>query len=96
MWAALTDTWTNDVRNKTLPGGSQIKTKPLSIPSSYSYNIGNFLAPSMSYLTPNSCKTAWAFSVIQMLADRQNKNSNGTRPIKLSVQALLNCGIGTC
>ena len=54
------------------------------------------MTPSKSYLTPNYCKTNWAFTVLQMLADRQQQKTNGTKPIFLSVQALLNCGVGSC
>ena len=54
------------------------------------------MTSSKSYLTPDYCKTNWAFTVIQMLADRQQQHTNGTKPMFLSVQALLNCGVGSC
>ena len=31
-----------------------------------------------------------------MLADRQNNLTSGKQPILLSVQALINCGVGSC
>ena len=110
-YSSLVDTWTNDLRNKTLPAthpiaaklaplfktAPHLKTEPeATLISSFTYDLPNYLTTSKSSLTPNSCNTAWAFSVIQMIADRYSMQSGRKSPIFLSVQALLNCGAGGC
>lgn len=56
----------------------------------------DFLVPSRSSANINSCQSSWAFAVTSMLADRNYKQNKGKGYITLSVQALLNCGVGTC
>jgi len=54
------------------------------------------LTPSLSQLTPNYCDASWAFAVIHALADSELARSKGISVRSFSVQALLNCGVGTC
>ena len=54
------------------------------------------LTPSLSQLTPNYCDVSWAFAVVHALADAELARSKGKSVRSFSVQALLNCGVGTC
>lgn len=54
------------------------------------------LLPSRNYRSPNSCEASTAFSIIQMIADRQSILTAGKQKTILSAQALLNCGVGKC
>ena len=58
--------------------------------------LPNYLGPSKSMLSPDYCDSSWAFSITHMLTDRLLKASKGTSLRTFSVQALLNCGVGTC
>lgn len=86
------DTWTQDIRNKTLPSQSfsfePNAAEPLNLPK--------FLTPSTSHITPNYCDASWAFAVVQAMSDSAYIRSNGQISKSFSVQALLNCGVGTC
>ncbi len=87
------DTWTNDIRNKTLPNAAlqlqpTVTAEPLNLPK--------YLSPSHSHMTPNYCDASWAFSVLQALADATLIKSNGQISKLFSAQVLLNCGVGTC
>lgn len=86
------DTWTADIRNKTVPNGV------LSIESqvSESITLPKYLTPSTSSITPNYCDSSWAFAVTQAIADSASIKSNGVVIKFLSPQVLLNCGVGTC
>ena len=54
------------------------------------------LTASLNQLTPNYCDASWAFAVVHALADSQLVKSKGLSVLSFSVQALLNCGVGTC
>lgn len=88
----LLDTWTQDIRNKTLPSSPSlyeaVEAEPLNLPK--------FLTPTLSAMTPNYCDASWAFSVVQAIADSTLIRSNGQISKSFSVQALLNCGVGNC
>jgi hypothetical protein len=47
-------------------------------------------------LTPHACNSSWAFSVAQMIADRESKATSGKHQVRISAQALINCGVGKC
>jgi hypothetical protein len=47
-------------------------------------------------LSPNYCDASWAFSITHMLSDIHLRRTNGLSHRGFSVQALLNCGVGTC
>ena len=47
-------------------------------------------------MTPSYCQSSWAFSLVQMLKDRTNLKTKGKLNVDFSVQALLNCGLGSC
>ena len=49
-----------------------------------------------SALTPKFCSASWAFSITQMLRDRIYRKTKGKTEVDFSVQALLNCGLGSC
>lgn len=88
-WASFKDTWTKDIRNDTVGSSlesSQVETIPIS----------NVLTPTISMYTPNYCDASWAFAVLQAIADGQLVKSSGLIAKSLSVQALLNCGVGNC
>lgn len=88
-WANFIDTWTDDIRNKTVPN-------ELFLTPKISYSIPKYLIPSRNYQTPSSCESSGAFSIIQMIGDRQSILSQGKSVVLLSAQALLNCGVGKC
>ena len=54
------------------------------------------LAPSRGSSNINSCDSSWAFAVVNMLTDRYYNANKGLKYVMLSVQNLLNCGVGTC
>lgn len=56
----------------------------------------SYLTPSLSSFTQNYCDVSWAFSIVQAIADAQFIKTNGQVLKSFSVQALLNCGVGTC
>lgn len=90
-WGSPLDTWTADIRNKTVP--NNLLSEPVVGPN---YPIPEFLTPLRSSTTPHPCDSSWAFATVQMLADRQSKQSKGVNATRLSVQALINCGVGKC
>lgn len=47
-------------------------------------------------MTPHECISSWAFATVTMIADREYIKSAGKHTVKLSVQSLLNCGVGKC
>jgi len=80
-----------DLRNDTLPSNQQSTLRvgqPLPLALS--------LTASQSQLTPNYCDASWAFAVVHALADSEYAKSKGQSVRSFSVQALLNCGVGTC
>lgn len=91
-WSSFISTWVNDQRNNTLPGDtveiSDYKAEPLPLPK--------WLSPSKSIHSPNHCDASWAFAITHMLSDRNYKASKGISLRSFSVQALINCGVGTC
>ena len=54
------------------------------------------VSAAQSQLTPNYCKSSWAFAVLQTVSDLEFIKSNGQALHSFSVQSLLNCGIGSC
>lgn len=54
------------------------------------------LTASLSQLTPNYCDASWAFAVVHALADAELIRSQYQVVRSFSVQALLNCGVGSC
>jgi len=52
--------------------------------------------PTISQLTPNYCDASWAFAIVSALGDTLLIKSQGLMLKSFSVQALLNCGVGTC
>ena len=92
-WGTLINTWTNDVRNRTIPASSEPTNK---LSTKINYPLPPFLTSSKSVLTPRYCESSWAFSVIQMLRDRIHKTTKGRLNVDLSAQSLLNCGLGQC
>lgn len=88
-WANVTDTWTNDVRNNTLPTEKATSlTDTITLPP--------YLVPSKSMYSPDYCESSWAFAVTEMISDRLYRSSKGMTLRTFSVQALLNCGVGSC
>ena len=82
------DTWSKDLRNGTF---GEIIFKP-----SEPLPITTALTPSQNQLNPNYCDASWAFAVVHALADAELARSGGKVVRSLSVQALLNCGVGNC
>lgn len=58
--------------------------------------IGSHLTASLSQLTPDYCDASWAFAVIHALSDAELMRSKSKTVRSFSVQALLNCGVGSC
>jgi hypothetical protein len=67
-----------------------LEARSLPLPTS------KLLSPSLSQLTPSYCDASWAFAVIHALADAELARSKGLAVRSFSVQALLNCWVGTC
>lgn len=88
VYSSLQDTWTKDVRNRTLPNQGSSQQLPDNLP--------DYLTPSRSSLSPLPCNSDWAFATVQMIADRISKETQRKSPLILSVQAMLNCGAGKC
>ena len=63
-WANPLDTWTNDVRNKTVPSNAASTLAPVH------YELPQFLTSSRSSVTPHDCISSWAFATLAMIADR--------------------------
>ena len=59
-------------------------------------NLPKYLTSSKSLLTPNHCNSSWGLAITQMMSDRLYKRSKGLTLKGFSLQALLNCGAGTC
>ena len=87
------DTWTMDIRNDTLPSSPVFSFKS-TIGQPLPLNL--FLTASQSQLTPNYCDASWAFAVVHALSDAELVKSKGLSVRSFSVQAMLNCGVGTC
>lgn len=93
------DTWTQDIRNKTLPSSSALELNevgPMDLPTAEPLNLPKFLTASSSHITPNYCDASWAFAVVQAMADSAYIRSSGQISKHFSAQVLLNCGVGTC
>jgi hypothetical protein len=88
----LTDTWTNDVRNQTIPASNNNIFVSLKI----TYTIPAYLTSLKSTLTPKHCESSWAFSIVQLFRDRVYRQSKGKLNVDFSAQALINCGLGSC
>ena len=98
-WGNVVDTWTNDVRNQTVPSSNQESFQHNNIfltSSKINYTIPNYLTSLKSTLTPKHCESSWAFSIVQMFRDRIYLRTKGKMNVDFSVQALINCGLGHC
>lgn len=137
-WAVPLDTWTDDIRNTTMPESLVNKTttqelslkkqpknlinhqcvrnsnkaidelitgplpeeylNPAQLPASLDWrnNSGvNYLSFNRNQNLPKHCGSCWAHASTSALADRINIARNRTFPdIALSVQAVINCGVG--
>jgi len=109
-WAVPRDTWTHNVRNTSNNSFPHVQDndsknvidkrflrKEMKYPESWDWrNISG-----MNYLSwtrnQKNCSSGWAEATTSALADRINIARNSTfPPLALSVQALINCGVGSC